>query len=84
MLAKSRFARDVLRFAWRLTSVAFVGLAAALAVYAFAEIDAPARLALRLAGVCSLVMGAVALVSSRGRRLSWVFFLGAGALAAAA
>ncbi|MBK9082741.1 MAG: hypothetical protein IPL88_12015 [Rhizobiales bacterium] len=84
LLAKSRFARDVLRFAWHLTSVAFVGLAAPLAVYAFAEIDAPARLALRLVGASSIVMGAVALVSSRGRHLSWVFFLGAGALAASA
>ncbi|MBL8590271.1 MAG: hypothetical protein JNK46_17185 [Methylobacteriaceae bacterium] len=84
LLVRSRFALRVLRFAWHLTSVAFLGLAAPLVVYAFAAIDAPARLALRLVGASLLVMGAVVLASSRGRHLAWPFFLGAGAIAATA
>lgn len=84
LLARSRFARRVLRFAWHLTSVAFVALAAPLAVYAFAPVDAPARLALRLIGVGLLTMGVITLASSRGRHLAWPFFMGAGAAAVAA
>ena len=84
LLAKSRFARRVLRFAWHLTSIAFLGLAAPLAVYAFAAIDPTARLALRLVGAALILMGALVLASSRGRHLAWPFFLGAGAIAAAA
>lgn len=84
MLARSRFARQTLRFAWHLTSVAFVGLAAPLVVYAFHQIDDGARLALRLIAACAFVMGAIALASSRGRHLAWPFFLGAAALTATA
>jgi hypothetical protein len=84
MLTRSRFARQVLRFAWHLTSVAFVGLAAPLAVYAFHDVDGAARLSLRLAAVCFVAMGALILWSSRGRHLAWPLFMGAGALAALA
>lgn len=83
LLAKSGFARRVLRFAWHLTSIAFIGLGAPLAVYAFAEIDPTARLALRLVGASLIVMGLTVLATSRGRHLAWPFFLGAGAIAAA-
>lgn len=84
LLAKSRFARRVLRFAWHLTSIAFIGLGAPLAVYAFATIDPTARLVLRLVGASLIAMGATVLTSSRGRHLAWPFFLGAGAIATAA
>lgn len=81
MLARSGYARLVLRFAWHLTSIAFVGLAAPLAVYAFAPVDWTARLMLRLVAATSIAMGGVTLAISRGRHLAWPFFLGAGVAA---
>lgn len=81
MLARSGFARSVLRFAWHLTSVAFLGMAAPLVVYAYASVDDTARLALRGVAAASIVMGVAVLAAGRGRHWAWPFFLAAGALA---
>ena len=67
----TEFTRATLRFAWHLTSVAWVGLAGVLVILA-----APGRTG--VAEGIALTFGAsglLALVGSRGRHLSWVVFL---------
>lgn len=81
LLAHSPFARRVLRVAWHLTSLAFLGMAAPFLIYAFAPMEASARLSIRLIGTITLLMGATALAASRGKHLSWPFFFAAGLLA---
>ena len=79
MLAKSVFARQVLRFAWHLTTLAWWGIAAILAVLAMSRIEGAMPTILIIIAVTFFVTGLVTLVSSCGRHLAWlVFFAIAG------
>ena len=78
----TEFTRNTLRFAWHITTLAWIGFAAILV--AMAE----AALTMRTAG---LIVGAtfgahfvVALVASRGRHYSWIVFLTIAILAVVA
>lgn len=73
------FTQQTLRFAWHLTSVAWIGLAAVFVVMARPEISRE-TLGVIL-GATFFTHGAVALVASRGRHLSWPVFLVIAALA---
>ncbi len=79
LFGSAEFTRRTLRFAWHVTSVAWLGLAGVLVVLARPPISAGA---LGLAvGLAFLVQGVMALVGSRGRHLSWPVFLAIGLLA---
>ena len=73
------FTKHTLRFAWHLTSVAWLGLAALVAVLASSPSGA-GRTQARLISVIFALSGVVALVRSRGRHLSWIVFFGIAAL----
>lgn len=74
----SAFTKATLRFAWHITSVAWCGLAAILVAMAHPPVESATLGA--IVGVTFLVHGAIALVASRGRHLSWVVFLIIGIL----
>ncbi|HEV2674486.1 MAG TPA: hypothetical protein VGV37_08090 [Aliidongia sp.] len=80
LLAKSAFARGILRFAWHLTSIAWWGMAAILAACALAVPALPA--ALTAISATLAVSGLIVLAMSRGRHLAWPVFLAAAGLAA--
>ena len=69
----AEFTQRTLRFAWHVTSVAWWGFAAILFLIAHGRLSAHA------AGIviaCTfLAHGAIALVGSRARHLSWIVFL---------
>jgi hypothetical protein len=67
------FTRRTLRFAWHLTSLAWLGLAALLVKLNTHE-PSRAELGALLAGIFG-VSGVLALAGSKGRHLSWVVFL---------
>jgi len=73
LFGSSEFTVGTLRFAWHLTSVAWLGLAAVLIALANPPHSA-SRLGL-IVGVTFLLHGLVALVASRGKHLSWIVFL---------
>ncbi len=75
----TEFTRRTLRFAWHITSIAWLGLAAVLVVLAHPPASA-GTLGL-VVGCTFLGHGVVALVGSRGRHLSWPVFLAIGFLA---
>jgi hypothetical protein len=75
----TEFTKRTLRFAWHLTSVFGLGLAAMLA--ALASGDATPLTQARIIGATFAVSGVVALVGSRGRHLSWIVFFAMAALA---
>lgn len=76
----TEFTERTLRFAWHLTTICFWGFAAILELLALDAFSFQ-NLALAIAATF-LPMGAVALIASRGRHLSWVvfFFIGGVAL----
>ncbi len=78
-LGSAKFTEATLRFAWHLTSVAWLGFAAVLVHLANPPVR-PEALGWIL-GATFLVHGLVALVGSRGRHLSWVVFFAVGAIA---
>ena len=69
------FTKRTLRFAWHITTVAWLGAAALLLVLASHPVDATARMFSRVIAATFLVSSIVALLGSRGRHLSWVVFL---------
>lgn len=74
------FTRRTLRFAWHVTSLAWLGLAALLALLAREAGAAPESLLRAVASTC-LVTAAYIAVASRGRHLAWPVFLAIGVLA---
>ncbi len=79
LLGSSQFAASTLRVAWHITSIAWLGLAALLVLLAVGHAT-PAAVG-TVIGITFGVHGLVALVASRGKHLSWIFFLSIGALA---
>jgi len=75
MLEKSVFARQILRFAWHLTTIAWWGFGAVLASYAFSAPDNSATYVLGIIAATFFVTGIITLVTSRGRHLAWPVFL---------
>ncbi len=83
LLAKSRFARQVLRFAWHLTTIAWWGSAATLALLALEPIEGQARGVLMAISATFAATAAVTFASSHGRHLAWPVFLAIAGLALA-
>ena len=71
----TQFTRQTLRFAWHITSVAWLGFAGLLVALAWPGGVAP-RVHGQVIGATFAVSGLVALVASKGRHLSWIAFLG--------
>ena len=67
------FTKQTLRFAWHITSIAWLGLASLIVVLAASPGASQLTQARLVAGVFGL-SGVVALFGSRGRHLSWVVF----------
>jgi len=75
LLGGDDFTKRTLRFAWHLTTLAWLGLGglmAALALLPAARVPQPVVLVLSATFAASALL---ALVGSRGRHLSWVVFL---------
>ena len=66
------FTRQTLRFAWHITSVAWFGFAALLALLSFGL--ASRENTLLIIGATFAITAVIALIASRGRHLSWVIF----------
>ena len=74
------FTRRTLRFAWHVTSVAWLGFAALLVVLASGDTRG-GETVLKVVAVTFLVTAAIAGLASRGRHLSWPVFLAVAVLA---
>ncbi|MFZ2493721.1 MAG: hypothetical protein WA208_19750 [Thermoanaerobaculia bacterium] len=73
------FTKATLRFAWHITSVAWLGFAAVLVTLSRPPIEAGS--VARIVGATFLVSAAVSAVGGRGRHYSWIVFLAIGLLA---
>jgi hypothetical protein len=79
LLGGVEFTKQTLRFAWHITSLAWLGLAALLLLMSSSAGAAHRPQARVIAAVFGL-SGVAALLGSRGRHLSWVVFLAIAAL----
>lgn len=73
------FTKQTLRFAWHITSIAWLGFAGVIAALGAFPSDAGRTQALVVSATFGL-SGVVALVGSRGRHLSWMVFFAIAAL----
>lgn len=73
LLGGTTFTKRTLRFAWHVTSVAWLGFAALLASHQSAG-PGTSSLQLRIIAVTFAVSGLIALLGSRGRHLAWIAF----------
>ena len=78
LFGSDEFTRATLRFAWHITSLAWLGLGSVILVIGSVGPQAP-MLAAIVSGTFAAT-GLVALVASRGRHLSWVVFFAIAAL----
>jgi hypothetical protein len=74
------FTRRTIRFAWHITSIAWLGFGALLLVLARDGVVNRSAL-LQVTGFTFIVSAVVAAVGSRGHHLAWVVFLAIGVLA---
>jgi len=79
LLGGVAFTKQTLRFAWHITSIAWLGLASLIVVLAWSPDGSQLMQARIISGVFA-VSGAVALAESRGRHLSWLAFFAIAAL----
>lgn len=80
LFGSSVFTQRTMRFAWHLTSVAWIGFAALLVALASPD-GAPLRSQARIIAITFALSGVVSFVGSRARHLSWIFFFTIAALA---
>jgi hypothetical protein len=79
LLGGVEFTKRTLRFAWHITSIAWLGLACLIVVLASSPGAGQLTQARLIAGVFGF-SGVVALFGSRGRHLSWVIFFAVAGL----
>ena len=83
LLEKSAFARNVLRFAWHITTIAWWGMGAVLLAFSRMTPDAGMRTGLIILAGTFFLTGVIVLTVSRGRHLAWPVFLAIAALSIA-
>ncbi|MEM7292610.1 MAG: hypothetical protein AAF420_04315 [Pseudomonadota bacterium] len=79
LFGSTEFTVRTLRFAWHLTSVAWLGFAVIL-IQLGMGFESPRAIAITV-GVTFVLHGLAALIGSKGKHLSWPFFLIAGTAA---
>jgi hypothetical protein len=80
---RSSLSRRILRFAWHVTSLAWLAQAAVLAIVATFPSGAQGRPTVVVTGVSFLVIAAIAVAISRGRHVGWPLLAAVGVAALA-
>jgi len=73
LLGSDIFTKQLIRFAWHLTTLAWWAIAAILGVIALDANASHAKI-LNIVAITFCISGLVALVASRGKHLSWIVF----------
>ncbi len=72
------FTRRTLRFAWHITTVAWIGLAALLVHAGRGDLTVPGTL--RIIGVTAIISGLFPIIFTRGRHLAWIVLFAIGGI----
>lgn len=79
LMEKSKFARRVVRFAWHITTLAWLGFAAILAVLATGPLGGHDHIILIAIAATFMISGLISFIISRGRHVGWPLFFAIGA-----
>src|SRR5512138_976628 len=80
LFGSSEFTIRTIRFAWHITTIAWVGFGALL-VHAAAREDLTTSGMLRIIGATFILSGLLPLLFTRGKHLAWVVFFAVGGIA---
>lgn len=72
------FTGHTLRFAWHITTVAWIGLAALLVHAGRGDLTVPGTL--RIIGVTAIISGLFPIIFTRGRHLAWIVLFAIGGI----
>lgn len=72
------FTKRTLRFAWHITTVAWMGLAALLVHAGRGDLTVPGTL--RIIGVTAIISGLFPIIFTRGRHLAWIVLFAIGGI----
>jgi len=75
LLEHSHFARKLVRFAWHITTLAWLGIAAILAILATGPLGGNDRFILMAIAATFMISGMISFIISRGRHVGWPLFL---------
>jgi hypothetical protein len=75
LFGSDRFTRQTLRFAWHLSSVAWLGLGAVLVSFSYDDFFQSRTIALQAISLTFLVNSLMTLLATSGRHLAWIIFL---------
>lgn len=75
LFGSDQFTRQTLRFAWHLTSLAWVGLAAVLLAFSVEDPQRTRLVALQAISVTFATHAVLTLFATRARHLGWIVFL---------
>lgn len=78
IFGSTRFTTETLRFAWHITTVAWLGFAALLVLIGQGRLDAAS--AGQVIGCTALVSGFLPLFFTRGKHLSWIVMFAVGGI----
>lgn len=78
IFGSAEFTINTLRFAWHITTIAWIGFAALLVHAGRGDLDVAG--VLRIIGVTTMVSGLLPLFFTRGKHLSWVVFFAVGVI----
>lgn len=70
-----RFTRQTLRFAWHLSSIAWVGLAGVMISFTIADPSQSRTAALQVISLTFLIHTLITALATRGRHLAWIVYL---------
>ncbi|GGA77600.1 hypothetical protein GCM10011521_14890 [Arenimonas soli] len=79
VLGSTEFTVQTLRFAWHITTVAWFGFGALLLAASRGQLDSQS--AMQIIGCAALASGALPLLFTRGKHLSWLVLFAIGGLA---
>ena len=75
LFGNEQFTRQTLRFAWHLTSIAWVGLAAVLIGFSLEDPQRTRTIALLAISLTFSVHAVATFIATRGRHLAWIVFI---------
>lgn len=74
IFGSDHFTRQTLRFAWHLTSIAWLGLAVILVSFSIDDPQRTRMVALQAISITFLIHALVTLIATRARHLAWIVF----------
>lgn len=75
LFGSDAFTKQTLRFAWHLTSIAWLGFAAILCILAIGDAPDQAAGIIAVIGATYLMSAVIAALATKGRHLAWLAFL---------